>query len=232
MRTVARPLRLLLAVMALSLAVAAPAHAADYRYWSFWRTGPGAGWAFATEGPATARPVDGEVNGFRFAVSSDSATSAAPRHAPDFAAVCGDTPREEGAKRVAVVVDFGTAADAPEGSRPPSPDQRAACARVPEDATSAEALAAVAKPLRYSGDGLLCAIFGYPRTGCGEQVAPDRTARGDVTASARPEQEPNQESTQEDEAEDGGPSLGLLAGAAAVLALGAAAVVQARRRRR
>ncbi|MET9427052.1 MULTISPECIES: SCO2322 family protein [unclassified Streptomyces] len=224
MRTVAR---LLLAVVALSLA-AAPAHAADYRYWSFWRSGPGAGWSFATEGPATARPVDGEVNGFRFAVSSDSATSATPRHAPDFAAVCGDTPREEGTKRVAVVVDFGTAADAPEGSRPPSPDQRAVCARVPEDATSAEALAAVAKPLRYSGDGLLCAISGYPRTGCGEQVAPDRTARGDVTASARPKPE----AKQQDEAEDGGPSLGLVAGAAAVLALGAAAVVQARRRRR
>ncbi|MEU7277467.1 SCO2322 family protein [Streptomyces sp. NPDC045431] len=213
-----------LALVLLGLA-AAPAHAADYRYWSFWRTGPGGGWAFATEGPATARPVDGEVNGFRFAVSSNSSTAATPRHAADFVTVCEGTPRKEDTKRVAVVVDFGTAADAPEGTLPPSPDQRAACAQVPEDATSAEALAAVAKPLRYSGDGLLCAISGYPRTGCGEQVEPDQAGRDTLTVTARPKAE-------EEETGDGGPSLGLVAGAAAVLALGAAAVVQARRRRR
>ncbi|MEW2043282.1 GPS-CTERM domain-containing protein, partial [Streptomyces sp. NPDC005534] len=85
-------------------------------------------------------------------------------------------------------------------------------------ATTAEALASVAKPLRYDTNALLCAISGYPRTGCGDQVSASRP-----TASARPgAAEPSGH----------GPSVGLWAGVAAVAALGAAAVRQARRRRR
>ncbi|MYZ41290.1 hypothetical protein GT002_40835, partial [Streptomyces sp. SID4917] len=54
---------------------------------------------------------------------------------------------------------------------------RAECALLGEDATAAEALAAVAKPLRYNSEALLCAISGYPATGCGEQVT-DTSADG------------------------------------------------------
>ncbi|MFI1399272.1 SCO2322 family protein [Streptomyces sp. NPDC020681] len=191
---------------------AGPAHAAGYRYWSFW-IGSGTTWAYATEGPATARPADGSVNGFRFSVSEDSGDSARPRRAPDFAAICGGTPPKPGAKRVALVIDPGTAADAPSGETPPA--ARVACAQVRPDATSAEALAAVAKPLRYNNQALLCAISGYPEAGCGEQVSGSRPATDEP-----------------DDSGGGGPSLGIVAGAAAVLALGAAAVWQSRRRRR
>ncbi|MFF8383629.1 SCO2322 family protein [Streptomyces kanasensis] len=218
----------LLAVPAV-LGAAGTAQAAGYRYWSFWEGGTGGTWAYATQGPATTRPADGAVHGYRFAVSTDSQDADRPRRAPDFATVCAGTPAAEGSKRVAVVVDFGTAADAPRGETPPA--ARTACARVRPDATGAEALAAVAAPLRYDGQALLCAISGYPRQGCGEQVAQPatpsrtpgttdpspagRTAAGDAAGNG-----------------GGGPSVGLLAGAAAVAALGTAALVRARRRGR
>ncbi|MEU8524746.1 MULTISPECIES: SCO2322 family protein [Streptomyces] len=202
----------------LTLLAAAPAQAAGYRYWSFW-DGAAGKWAYATQGPATARPADGDVNGFRFALSVDSADAARPRTAPDFAKVCADTPPKAGTKRVAVVIDFGTPEDAADGGTPP--EQRTGCARIGPDGTSAEALAAVAKPLRYNSAALLCGISGYPRTGCGEQVeVPAKTA-------GKPTSKPSAAGKDA----DSGPSVGVVAGGAAVLALGAAGLWQARRRR-
>ncbi|WP_328846272.1 SCO2322 family protein [Streptomyces sp. NBC_00258] len=218
--------RLVLPVLCLLLAVlgtAGQAQAVGYRYWSFWdRNSTADTWVYATQGPSTARPSDGDVQGFRFSVSEDSKDSAKPRGAADFATICAKTPAREGAKRVGLVLDFGTAADAPSGSTPPRP--RTACARVDEDATTADALAAVAKPLRYDTNALLCAIAGYPGTGCGEPVSGDRPR-----TSASPGTEA--ESKSGDGSGDGGPSVGLLAGIAAVATLGAAAIWQARRRR-
>ncbi|MEU9188124.1 SCO2322 family protein [Streptomyces sp. NPDC048484] len=224
--------RLALLVLGLLLAVlgtAGQAQAAGYRYWSFWDrdsgadAGAGAGaWVYATQGPSTAQPSDGDVQGFRFSVSEDSKDSAKPRGEGDFATICAKTPAREGAKRVALVLDFGTAADAPAGSTPPS--ARTACARVDEDATTADALAAVAKPLRYDTNALLCAIADYPRTGCGEAVSGDRGNRGERPKASAP-------SRGESGSGGGGPSVGLVAGIAAVAVLGAAAIWQARRRR-
>ncbi|MFF4781966.1 SCO2322 family protein [Streptomyces griseorubiginosus] len=201
----------LLTVLAgLLLDTTSPAHATGYRYWSFWdRTSTT--WTYATQGPSTAVPSDGDVQGFRFAVSEDSSDATTPRGTASFATICAHTPAQAGRKRVALVIDFGTAADAPSGEKPPA--QRDACAVVDRDATTAEALAAVAKPLRYGTNALLCAISGYPRAGCGEAVT---GAKKPATAEKK---------------HDGGPSLGLWAGAAAVLALAAAATWQARRRR-
>jgi hypothetical protein len=212
-----------------------PAQAVGYRYWSFWER-HGNGWTYATQGPSTARPADGDVQGFRFAVSEDSQDATKPRSAADFASICAKTPARGGEKRVALVVDFGTTADAPSGETPPAP--RTACARVSEDATTADALAAVAKPLRYDTNALLCAIAGYPEKGCGEQV---RAQQGQTDQGKT-----DQGKTQQGQAEQGqteparspaprkphqGPSVGVLAGVAAVAALGAAAIWQARRRR-
>ncbi|MFG2433287.1 SCO2322 family protein [Streptomyces sp. NPDC048508] len=213
-RTAAPALALALALLLLVLGGAGQARAVGYRYWSFWDLAGGK-WTYATQGPSTARPSDGDVEGFRFAVSEDSRHAVQPRGERDFAAICAGTAAERGTKRVALVIDSGTAADAPRGERPPAP--RTACARVAPDASTAEALAAVAKPLRYDTNALLCAISGYPRTGCGDQVS-----ASEPTASARP-----------DAAEPAGhgPSVGLWAGVAVVAALGAAAVRQARRRR-
>ncbi|MEU1780803.1 SCO2322 family protein [Streptomyces abikoensis] len=210
-----------LSVGAAAVLGAAPAHADGYRYWSFWQA-PAAGgsWTYATQGPATLRPADGSVVGFRFAVSKDSADAARPRGAADFAAVCAGTPAEDGGKRVAVVLDFGTPADAPAGETPPA--ARSACAKVGADGSAADALAAVAKPLRYDSNALLCAIAGYPRTGCGEKV-------GEKADAGKKPAEPKAGGNDKG---DDGPSVGLIGGIAAVAVLGAAAVWQTRRRRR
>ncbi|WP_424887974.1 SCO2322 family protein [Streptomyces sp. XH2] len=204
----------------------APAQAAGYRYWSFWQ-GSGGQWAYATQGPGTARPGDGDVIGFRFAVSADSSDAAKPRAAAGFEAVCDSTPAKDGAKRVAVVLDFGTPADAPDGETPPA--ARSACAQVGEDTTAGEALAAVAKPLRYDSSALLCAIAGYPRTGCGEQVSGAKKG----AESARPSAADKSGGSDGNDggSGDGVPSAGLIGGVAAVVVLGAAAFWQARRRR-
>ncbi|MGW0672667.1 SCO2322 family protein [Streptomyces sp. NPDC002746] len=215
----------------LSVLGAGTAQAAGYRYWSFWE-GSGSGWAYATQGPSLVRPDDGSVQGFRFAVSADSQDAAKPRRSPDFAKICADTAAKDGSKRVALVIDPGTAADAPQGETPPPP--RTACARVPKDASSAEALASVAKPLRYGSDALLCAISGYPVAGCGEQVSGTTgTESGRATASA-PTSAPTSASASASGSGGsggGGPSAGVLFGVGAVLLLGIAAVAQARRRR-
>ncbi|MFB6812302.1 SCO2322 family protein [Streptomyces sp. NPDC056387] len=203
----------------LTLLASSPALAASYRYWSFWE-GTAAQWQYATQGPSTARPADGAALGFRFAVSRDAAAEAAkPRAAADFAAVCGGTTAVEGRKRIAVVVDFGLPADAPAGDAAPQDTPRTACAQVAPDATAAEALAEVAKPLRYNSAALLCAVSGYPKQGCGEPIADDGPQ-----PEAGPKPKPSAPS-------DGGPSTGLLAGLAAVATLAAAAVWQSRRRR-
>ncbi|MFD3830569.1 SCO2322 family protein [Streptomyces sp. NPDC058611] len=212
----------------LSLLAAGPALAAGYRYWSFWDGAGGAGgaggrWTYATQGPSMARPADGSVQGFRFAVSKDAGDEAAqPRSPADFAAVCGSTDPVAGRKRVALIVDFGVPADAPAGEAPPQDAPRTACAHVAPDATTAEALAAVAKPLRYNGAALLCAISGYPKQGCGEPMEDAPAATGSPSAA------PSSTASRG----GGGPSAGLLAGIAAVAALAAAGIWQSRRRNR
>jgi hypothetical protein len=150
--------------------------AGSYRYWSFWEQKDGtsgsdsdkgkskgtkdaagqqgaAPWAFATKGPSQLRPEDGAVLGFRFALSENSQDAATPRGRTEFGAVCAGTNASDGQKRIAFRIDFGTAKDAPEGETPPEP--RTACAQVDEDATAADALAEVAKPLRYDSASLL-----------------------------------------------------------------------------
>lgn len=213
MTVVRRAVPALVAALLL-LGSAGPAGAAGYRYWSFWES-TGGHWTYATQGPSSARPDDGTVQGFRFAVSEDSADASRPRGTADFDTVCAGTPAKSGTKRVALVLDFGTSADAPSGETPPG--RRTACARVPSDATSADALAAVAKPLRYDTNALLCAIAGYPEKGCGEQVSTTGAAKGAAKGKSEPD--------------DSGPSLGLPIGAGAVALLAAAAAWQARRRR-
>lgn len=218
----------------LVLGTAAPAAqagpAADgYRYWSFWDR-DGDSWVYATKGPGIARPSDGDVHGVRFAVSEESGGGPRPRGAADFETVCGDTEPDDGDKRVALVIDFGSAAHAPDGQAPPP--ARTECASVPPDATLGEALAAVAEPLRYDSAGLLCAIDGYPRSGCAEPASGsgggDGDAagepRGEVTASAAADEAGGDDG-------DSGPSTGTVGGVAVVAVLAGLTVWQLRRRR-
>ncbi|MEU3460152.1 SCO2322 family protein [Streptomyces sp. NPDC006733] len=220
-----RALAVLLALGALLAAAALPAEAAAYRYWSFWQRS-GDTWTYAQTGPALDRPADGSVEGWRFAASAEAQDASKPRDVPgatSFGAICAGTPPKGGTKRVALVLDFGTAADAGGATTPPAP--RTACAQVPGDATGADALAAVAKPLRYNSAGMVCAVAGYPRTGCGEPVS---GTSGSADASSTPAPQASGDSG---DGGGGGPSVGVFAGIAAVLALGGAAFWQARRRR-
>lgn len=240
----ARPSRAALALCAVFVSTmvsalalgASPAQAAGYRYWSFWQRERGQdGWTYATQGPATARPGDGDTVGFRFAVSEDSGDASRPRSSATFGTVCADTPAKGGTKRVAVVLDFGTAADAPDHRTPPEP--RTECARVGEDASAGDALAAVAEPLRYNSSALLCAIAGYPAAGCGEQVdtPSDGGSGGQVGNggnSGGGEDSGDEQGGGGQGGGGGGPSAGLIGGLAAVVTLGAAAVWQSRRHHR
>ncbi|WP_377271775.1 SCO2322 family protein [Peterkaempfera sp. SMS 1(5)a] len=208
----ALPLAVLLG--ALLLLTAAPAHATGYRYWSFWDWSHGS-WSYQQQGPATYRPEDGDVDGWRFAVSPDGGADAArPRTTGDFASVCAATPPRAGRKRIAVVLDFGTTADSATGEQPPA--RRTLCAVVPTDASSAEVLAATVPPLRYDSSAVLCAIAGYPSSGCGEVVA--AAPAGHPSASAK-------------SSGNGGPVLGLAGGGAVVVLIAVGAAVRARRTR-
>ncbi|MFD7028843.1 SCO2322 family protein [Streptomyces sp. NPDC059917] len=228
-RSLSAALSLALALgAALTLLGAGPALAAGYRYWSFW-DGTSGSWTYATQGSSLVRPKDGSVQGFRFAVSKDAADEAAkPRAAADFGAICSGTAPVEGRKRVALVVDFGLPADAPAGEGPPQDAPRTACAVVAPDATAADALAEVAKPLRYNSAALLCAISGYPKQGCGDQVGANEAQ---PSASASASSSASAAASGDGDGDGGGPSVGLLAGVLAVVALAGAAVWQSRRRR-
>ncbi|MFD9035627.1 SCO2322 family protein [Streptomyces sp. NPDC059567] len=211
----------------LTLAVAAPAQAAGYRYWSFWESDGGGKWTYATQGPATARPGDGDAIGFRFALSNDTSDASRPSAAPSFTTICAGVEEKADTKRIAVVVDFGGPEDAPPGETPPAQRLKVGCAQVRESATGAEALAAVVKPLRYDSAALLCGIAGYPAKGCGEQVSETQPSSPAGTPTANPTLSAVQKTDDDD---GGGPSAGIVVGGAAVLALGGAAVWKARRR--
>ncbi|MGH3503664.1 MAG: SCO2322 family protein, partial [Nocardioidaceae bacterium] len=114
--------RLLLAtalavVIAPTLQVLHPgtADAAAYRYWGFLRWSDGA-WSFASKGPDAMTPKDGSVDGWRYAVAGKKTPPRLPRAAGDFDQVCGTTPAEAGHKRVGVVLDYGLASEAPDGT--------------------------------------------------------------------------------------------------------------------
>ncbi|WP_243761488.1 SCO2322 family protein [Streptomyces sp. YIM 98790] len=233
------------AALAAVCAAGGPAQAADpdttgYRYWSFWHQDPDAPgtWQYATQGPGTYRPADGEVLGFRFAVSVDAADAHRPRGTDDFGTVCAGTPDPgDGSRRVALVIDFGTEEDAPAGERPPdgAGSPRTACAVIDDGASAAEALAAAAPPLRYNSEALLCAIAGYPARGCGEQVALDpETGRPGGETDREPDGTPAGEPSGDTSGTGGGDGDGSPAavwtGAGVVALLAAAAVWRARRR--
>ena len=166
-RTGATPLRVVLSLLLAGVFAAltiAPAQAAAYRYWGFYQLSDGA-WAFAQKGSDQTVPADGAVEGWRFAVGDEQSTRF-PRAVLTFDQLCGATPSAAGQKRVGLVVDYGRPADSADGATPPAPT--AHCASVPTAATSTDVLA-TAGALRTE-KGLVCAVAGYPATGCGGEV--------------------------------------------------------------
>ena len=147
---------------------AAPAEATSYRFWAYW-LGTDDGWSFSSQG-ASRVPADGTVDGWRFAISEASSSTIPPRHAPSFKRICGSTEPVDGSKRVGVVVDFGTAADAPDGQSPPA--LRTACVVTEPGANGYDVLTEVVQ-IRTDA-GLICGMDGYPATECGAPVADPR----------------------------------------------------------
>jgi hypothetical protein len=178
-RRLAGLLALLVSLPTLLVAVAGPAQAADgYRYWNYFHVQDGK-YSFAQTGPGDFRPKDGSVEAFRYGLSS-SAKGLAPRTAAttySFDDLCRGTDAAGGQKRVGVLIDYGTAADA-DGATPPKP--RGDCAVVPSTATGQQVLDKVAD-LRAE-KGLVCGIDGYPVKGCSTTVKnpPAPAAQQDV----------------------------------------------------
>jgi hypothetical protein len=164
--TAHRTARLVLSLLAGLLVagtVTTAAHAENgYRFWGYYHWSAGQ-WSFADKGSEAVVPADGTVEGWRYAVAG--VKPRVPRAAGDFQAICGDTPAETGKKRVALVIDPGTAADSATGQAPPP---TGTCVVTEPAATGAKILAAVAR-VRIE-KGLTCAIAGYPAKGCGDPV--------------------------------------------------------------
>lgn len=158
----------LLVGVLLAAIFASTAQAAAYRYWTYWKVA-GPSWEFAQAGPAGTTPADGSVEGWRFAVS---ATSGDQSNAPGidpvaaFEEICATTAPVEGSKRVALVVDPGSAGDAPPGEAPGP--VKTYCTVTPLDASGYDVLRS-AGPVRV-GEGLVCGIAGYPARECAEVV--------------------------------------------------------------
>jgi hypothetical protein len=141
--------------------------ATAYRYWAFYLGHAGSGWQYSERGPAYEYPVDGDVEGWRFAIQADAANGLLPRAKPDFATLCASSPPKAGELRVGVVIDFGLATDAPANERPPA-GVVPGCVYVQDDETDMNVLAAAATIRIGTGSyvGLVCGIDGYPKTEC------------------------------------------------------------------
>ena len=182
-RAMVTALAVAVAVVVPAAALPAASQAAAYRYWSYWLGAEGT-WTFANVGPASRAPADGTLEGWRFSVSGVQGNHA-PSFAADFASVCGDTVAVEGRKRVAVVVDPGVAADAPEGEQPPG--AWAMCVVAEPRATGYDVLRAAATV--RAERGLICGIGGYPARGCADVIAEPKPTPTPTT-SAKPSPKP------------------------------------------
>jgi len=217
----------------LAAAVLLPAGAADaaaYRYWGYYQLS-GTTWQFATTGPDQTNPADGSVEGWRFAVGTEEVTRF-PRATPTFTDICGDTKVKAGDKRVAVVIDYGRAADAADSTKPPTPVGK--CAVVASAATGLEVLSKVAAV--RTDKGLICGIDDFPASGCGDAVptvsAEAKAADTPVTLKLADHSEKVSGTFTKDSAKDDDSHTGTYVGiGVAVLAAAAVALAALRRRR-
>ncbi len=148
-------------------ASAAETSSALYVFWSEWTT-PGSGnWVFSQSGAASQTPANGSVQGFRYGVGSNPTVSEQPRTEGNFAAICGGSAPPSGQKRVAVVIDYGTAAEASGGA--PGPQTKSACATVATASNGLQVLSSVSS-IRQDPNAMVCGIGGYPPSGCGKPI--------------------------------------------------------------
>jgi hypothetical protein len=217
----------LLCLLTAALAgVAAPASAAEgYTYWGYYQRADD-GWAFSQKGANEVTPDDGTVEGWRFATTVGTQPRP-PRTDLTFDEVCAGSEAGDGEKRVAVVLDYGVAEDAPDGEEPPTPE--AQCAVVPEDANGQQVLDSVAD-VRVE-DGLTCGINGYPAGACATTVkdatAPESEEPVEFTV---PTDGSDAEAAADSSQEQSGAPWALVGVGALVAVLVVAGVIVARRR--
>ena len=162
--------RLLIATLILSALSVPSAHSADtgWRYWGYFQASPGAKvWTPAMTGP-TVNVADGSVEGWAFTFSNDAIPDAkAPKISPSFNSICGKTKPVAGKKRVAVMVDFGSAVLRPKGESTPRLIQK--CVVADKNALGIEVLGQAVK-VRAEGSGFICGLNGYPAKECGVEI--------------------------------------------------------------
>ena len=155
-----------LAALVVGLSAGTANAATGYRYWNYFHVQNGQ-YAFAKTGAGDYTPANGAVEAYRYGTSTTS--KGLPPRADlskyDFGAICAGAKAPSGQKRVGVIIDYGTKADAPSGQVPPAP--RAACAVVPANANGQQVLDAVAQVRQHP---YTCGIDGYPATGCSVTV--------------------------------------------------------------
>jgi hypothetical protein len=200
------------AALAAALASPAPAQAEDgFKYWGYYQL-TGGEWTASKKGADSLTPKDGAVEGWHYAITATK-PDRPPRTDATFQDICGSTTAEQGHKRIAVAIDYGTAAEANDGETPPKPE--AECAVVPTDATGQQVLESVAQVRVEDGDPVRDV-----------QIPQDEP----VVDFAMPAKTSDDEQRQSAADAGGGPSWPLLGVGALVAVLAAGAVTLARRR--
>lgn len=227
-------LLLLVALVGAFLCAAGTAQAATgYRYWNYFHVKSGA-YQFATTGPSEYVPKDGSVEAYRYGLSTGT-QGLPPRTAAStytVADICSGRKAAGGQKRVGVLIDYGTAADAASGEKPPAP--RAACAVVNADSNGQQVLDQVSD-LRVQKQ-LVCGIDGYPASTCSVTVKsaprPGAVRNVDFALPASASSSPAPAGSSSPGSGDGGgvawPLVGVVA---AVVVLGGGGLLVSRRRR-
>lgn len=219
-----------LAIAGVVTVVAPPTDASTaYRYWSYWTTEPGSTeWRYAIEGSGTRVPVDGGVEGWRFGLADD-ASRIQPTGVPDFASICaGTSAPDEGAKRVAVVIDPGTPAEAPQGETPGSIATE--CVVTDEASTGLQILQSIVD-VRMDA-GFVCGIDGYPATECAPLVdIPKAPAVAATTGTSASDEASTIASQQPEDAANTGTPL-ITAATVSIIALVGFGLWRHRRRQR
>ena len=135
-----------------------------YEYWGYWHKASGAGpWQYSKVGPGSYYlPKGSSVEGWRFAVGTAGPSDPQPRPTgATYDSYCGSK-NASATYRVLLVVDYGTGSGAPSGPV-------YSCYGFNDSTTGSQVLTQQ-HSVRDSG-GLICAIDGYPKSGCGETVA-------------------------------------------------------------
>ena len=139
-----------------------------WRYWGYFQSAPGSSkWIAAMTGP-TVEVADGAVEGWKFVFSSDDLPSSTPSIKPSFASICSGIKADKDTKRVALVIDFGSASWAPKGEKPKK--TITTCVRTAKTSLGIDVLNQVVK-IRAGSSGLICGLNSYPAKECGVEIA-------------------------------------------------------------